>query len=324
MNELSAILDNDLLDPDVGDERVITIPLGAEGRLDAWLTTEVPELSRARIQALMKEGHITCDGVSVKPNDRPRAGKIIHIRLPIPISAIPQPEAIPLSVIYEDTDILVINKQAGLVVHPAPGHLTGTLVNALLHHCKDLAGIGGVERPGIVHRLDKDTSGLMVVAKNDAAMAGFVRLFQTGGIIKSYLALVHGRPLKEKGVVQNLIGRHPVDRKKMSTVTLNGKLATTHYCVERKFKNASLLRCRIETGRTHQIRVHLHSLGCPVMGYALYGRPSADKQIPIIPQRQMLHAAQLSFSHPTTGVALVFESTLPEDFSAILGVLAPL
>lgn len=321
MNELPAILDNDLLDTDVGDERVISVPPGAEGRADTWLATQMPELSRARIQALMKEGRITCEGIPVKANDRPKAGKTIQILIPVPISAIPQPEAIPLSIVYEDSDLLVIDKPAGLVVHPAPGHLTGTLVNALLHHCKDLAGIGGVERPGIVHRLDKDTSGLMVVAKNDAAMAGFVRLFQTGGILKCYLALAHGKPLKAKGVVQNLIGRHPVDRKKMSTVTRNGKLATTHYCVEQKFKSASLIRCRIETGRTHQIRVHLHSLGCPVIGDSLYGRPSADKQLPVIPLRQMLHATQLSFSHPRTGIALAFESALPEDFTAVLEAL---
>jgi len=321
MNNIPASLDNDLLDPDIGDERVITIPPGAEGRLDAWLATEVPELSRARIQALMKEGHITCEGLAVKANDRPTAGKILHLLIPIPISAIPQPEAIPLSIVYEDADILVIDKQAGLVVHPAPGHLTGTLVNALLHHCKDLAGIGGVERPGIVHRLDKDTSGLMVVAKNDAAMAGFVRLFQTGGITKSYLALIHGAPLKAQGILQNFIGRHPVDRKKMSIVTRNGKLAVTHYCVEKKFKKASLIRCRIETGRTHQIRVHMHILGCPVVGDTLYGRTAADKQMPVIPQRQMLHAVQLSFAHPVTHQPLAFESPLPADFEAALAAL---
>jgi len=321
MNELLTVLDHDLLDPETEEERVLLIPPGAEGRLDAWLATEVPELSRARIQALMKDGYITCEEKLVKASDRPKAGKLIRILIPVPVSAIPQPEDIPLSIVYEDSDLLVIDKPAGLVVHPAPGHLTGTLVNALLHHCKDLAGIGGVERPGIVHRLDKDTSGLMVVAKNDATMAGFVTLFQTGGIIKSYLALVHGAPRKATGVIQNLIGRHPVDRKKMSTVTHNGKVATTHYTVERKFKNASLIRCRIETGRTHQIRVHMHSLGCPVIGDVLYGRPSADKQLPVIPQRQMLHATQLSFPHPRTGVALAFESALPKDFSTVLEAL---
>lgn len=321
MNELSTILDNDLLDPEAEEERVIFVPPGAEGRLDAWLAAEVPELSRARIQALMKEGRITCEEKTVKASDRPKAGKLIRILIPAPVSAIPQPEDIPLAIVYEDSDLLVIDKPVGLVVHPAPGHLTGTLVNALLHHCTDLAGIGGVERPGIVHRLDKDTSGLMVVAKNDAAMAGFVKLFQSGGIVKTYLTLVHGTPLKTNGVIQNLIGRHPVDRKKMAIVTHNGKVATTHYNIEKKFKKASLIRCRIETGRTHQIRVHMNFLGCPVMGDALYGRPSADKQLPVIPQRQMLHASQLSFNHPVTGVTLAFESVLPEDFATVLEAL---
>jgi len=324
MNDLSTLLDIDLLDPETEEERVLFIPPGAEGRLDAWLATELPELSRARIQALMKDGHITCEEKTVKANDRPKAGKLIRILIPAPISAIPQPEAIPLSIVYEDADLLVIDKQAGLVVHPAPGHLTGTLVNALLYHCKDLSGIGGVERPGIVHRLDKDTSGLMVVAKNDAAMAGLVSHFQNGTITKTYLTLVHGAPLKNEGIIQNFIGRHPVDRKKMSVITRNGKRAITHYCVEKRFKKTTLIRCRIETGRTHQIRVHMHSLGCPVVGDTLYGRPSSDKQLPVLPQRQMLHAAQLSFSHPVTGVALAFEATLPPDFKAVLAALEAL
>jgi 23S rRNA pseudouridine1911/1915/1917 synthase len=321
MNELPTLIENDLLDAEAEHEINLVIAPDAEGRLDAWLASQVPELSRARIQALMKEGRITCEGEPVKATHRPKPGSTIRILIPIPVSAIPQPEAIPLTIIYEDADILVLDKQAGLVAHPAPGHLTGTLVNALLHHCKDLAGIGGVERPGIVHRLDKDTSGLMVVAKNDASMAGFVKLFQTGGMTKNYLTLVHGAPLKAKGVIQNLIGRHPVDRKKMAIVTLNGRVATTHYSVERKFKAASLIRCRIETGRTHQIRVHMHALGCPVLGDVLYGRPAADKLLPVIPQRQMLHAAQLAFNHPVTGVALAFESALPEDFATVLASL---
>lgn len=321
MNELPTLIENDLLDAEAEHEINLVIAPDAEGRLDAWLASQVPELSRARIQALMKEGRITCEGEPVKATHRPKPGNTIRILIPIPVSAIPQPEAIPLTIIYEDADILVLDKQAGLVAHPAPGHLTGTLVNALLHHCKDLAGIGGVERPGIVHRLDKDTSGLMVVAKNDASMAGFVKLFQTGGMTKNYLTLVHGAPLKAKGVIQNLIGRHPVDRKKMAIVTLNGRVATTHYSVERKFKAASLIRCRIETGRTHQIRVHMHALGCPVLGDVLYGRPAADKLLPVIPQRQMLHAAQLAFNHPVTGVALAFESALPEDFATVLASL---
>jgi 23S rRNA pseudouridine1911/1915/1917 synthase len=322
MNDLPPLFDNEPLETETENERVLTVAADAEGRLDAWLATQLTDLSRARIQALMKEGRITCEGAAVKANSRPQVGKTILICIPSPAPSIPQPEDIPLSIVYEDSDLLVLNKQAGLVVHPAPGHATGTLVNALLYHCKDLAGIGGVERPGIVHRLDKDTSGLMVVAKNDAAMAGLVRLFQTGGIIKTYLALVHGTPLKAKGLIENLIGRHPVDRKKMAVVTRSGKQATTHYCVETPFQKATLIRCRIETGRTHQIRVHMHTLGCPVVGDALYGRPSADKQLPVLPQRQMLHAAHLSFSHPITGAALTFDAALPEDFTTLLTSLA--
>jgi 23S rRNA pseudouridine1911/1915/1917 synthase len=293
--------DPDILEeiPFVSPEEEITIPVpsDAEGRLDSWLATQMPDFSRARIHALMKEGMITCDGEPAKANAKPKSGAVIRIRIPAPTPGIPLPENIPLAIVYEDADILVINKQAGLVVHPAPGHATGTLVNALLYHCKDLAGIGGVERPGIVHRLDRETSGLMIVAKNDVAMAGLVREFQTGSIKKTYLTLVHGAPIKETGTLRSLIGRHPVDRKKMAIVTRNGKQAVTHYFVTKHFKNASFIRCEIETGRTHQIRVHLHSLGCPVMGDSTYGRSSADKQLPLPPQRQMLHASELRFNH---------------------------
>ena len=290
----------------------------AEGRIDAWLASQTTELSRARIQALMKEGRVTCDGVAVKANGKPKPGQTIEISVPAPVSAVPQPEDIPLAIVYEDSDCLVINKPAGLVVHPAPGHASGTLVNALLFHCHDLGGVGGVERPGIVHRLDKDTSGLMVVAKNDAAMAGFVRLFQTGGISKEYLTLVHGAPLKTSGTVRSMIGRHPVQRQKMSVVTRNGKMAVTHYTVEKRLGDITLVRCRIETGRTHQIRVHMLSLECPVIGDGLYGRPSSDKRLTPVPLRQMLHAARLTFAHPVTGAPLAFEAPVPADFAAYL------
>lgn len=301
-------------------ERVLSFPVpeGVDGRLDAWLAGQAADLSRARIQALIKGGRVTCSGATVKANAQPRAGSVIEIRVPAPAPAVPQPEAIPLDVLYEDADCLVLNKPAGLVVHPAPGHASGTLVNALLHHCRGLCGVGGVERPGIVHRLDKDTSGLMVVAKSDAAMAGFVRLFQTGGIRKEYLALVHGAPPKPAGTVSTLIGRHPVDRKRMAVVTRNGKQAITHYAVERALGGIALVRCRIETGRTHQIRVHMQSLGCPVVGDALYGRPAADKRLTPAPARQMLHAARLAFAHPVSGQPMTFEAPTPADMGAYL------
>jgi len=316
IDETTEILEDEAL-VDEGGESVLSLTVpeeGAEGRLDAWLASQVAELSRSRIQALIKEGRVTCGGVAIKSNGKPKPGQVLEIAVPALVSAEPVPENIPLDILYEDGDCLVINKPAGLVVHPAPGHASGTLVNALLYHCKDLGGVGGVERPGIVHRLDKDTSGLMVVAKNDAALAGFVRLFQTGGITKEYLTLVHGVPPKESGTVSTLIGRHPAQRKMMAVVARNGKQAVTHYTVEQRLGDITLVRCRIETGRTHQIRVHMQSLGCPVVGDAVYGRTAADNRLPHKPERQMLHATHLSFAHPVTGAAMDFTAPLPEDF----------
>jgi len=318
--EPQEILDDEALVDEAAESVLsLTVPEeGAAGRLDAWLASQAAGLSRARIQALIKEGRVTCGGGAVKADAKLKPGQVVEIAVPAPVPALPQPEDIPLDICYEDHDCLVINKPAGLVVHPAPGHYTGTLVNALLHHCKDLGGVGGVERPGIVHRLDKDTSGLMVVAKNDAAMAGFVRLFQTGGITKEYLTLVHGVPPKASGTVSGLIGRHPANRKKMAAVARNGKMAVTHYAVERRLGDITLVRCRIETGRTHQIRVHMQSLGCPVVGDAVYGKAAADKRMPQVPARQMLHAARLVFKHPVTGASLAFAAPLPEDFLGLM------
>ncbi len=319
MVDTGEFLDDETLAAEEGAEVLsLNVPEGAKGRLDAWLAAQVATLSRARIQALIKEGRVTCGGVAVKANAKPKAGQVLEIVIPAPISAVPEPEDIPLDIVYEDGDFLALNKPAGLVVHPAPGHACGTLVNALLHHCRDLGGVGGVERPGIVHRLDKDTSGLMVVAKNDAAMAGFVRLFKTGGISKEYLTLVHGVPPKPSGTLRSLIGRHPVHRQKMAVVARNGKEAVTHYAVERRLGGITLVRCRIETGRTHQIRVHMQALGCPVIGDTLYGKPAVDKCLPHLPARQMLHAAQLSFTHPVTGSPMDFVAPLPEDFLPFL------
>ena len=310
-----SFFEEELLPEEEGEIlRSFIVPEGAVGRLDVWLAAQAPELSRARIQALIKEGRVTCGGVAVKATGKPKAGQTVEILVPAPVPAEPVPENIPLDILYEDGDCLVINKSAGLVVHPAPGHASGTLVNALLYHCRDLGGVGGVERPGIVHRLDKDTSGLMVVAKNDAAMAGFVRLFQTGGITKEYLALVHGVPPKTSGTVCTLIGRHPAQRKKMAVVARNGKQAVTHYTVECRLGDITRVRCRIETGRTHQIRVHMQSLGCPVVGDSVYGKSAADKRLPRFPGRQMLHAAHLVFTHPVTGAPMDFTAPVPEDF----------
>ena len=301
-------------------ERVVT-PGSSVSRLDAWLAEAIPGLSRARIQALMREGNVTIDGRAVRASDRPREGQTIIVRVPPPTPAIPQPEDRALDVVYEDSDIVVLDKPSGLVVHPAPGHATGTLVNALLHHCDDLAGVGGEERPGIVHRLDKDTTGLMVVAKNDAAMAGLVHAFQNSGITKEYLALVHGTLPHLEGTVRTMIGRDPRNRKRMAVVVAHGRNAVTHYRMLERFAETALVRLRIETGRTHQIRVHLAHLGVPVVGDPLYGRPARDRHLPVLPARTMLHATKLAFAHPVTGKSLSFERPPHADMLALLDAL---
>jgi len=298
---------------------VCTVPPEAAGsRLDHWLVQVQPDFSRARLQSFIKDGRVTCAGQPVKANLKIKAGQSYVIDIPEPEPAEPLPEDIPLDIVYEDHDVIVIVKPAGLVVHPAAGHYTGTLVNALLFHCADLAGIGGVARPGIVHRLDKDTSGLMVVAKNDAAMAGLVAAFKAGTVKKVYMALVHGLPVPATGTIRSLIGRDPRDRKKMSVVGRNGKEAVTHYAVERLTPNGTLVRCRIETGRTHQIRVHLTDLGFPIVGDGVYGSSGRDKRLPGKPTRQMLHAAELAFTHPVTGQPLAFTAPFPEDFARLV------
>lgn len=303
----------DYEDDESDSEREVAIPEGGlTERLDIWLAAVCPDLSRARIQALIKSGRITWNDQSVKPNAKPKSG-VVRIMIPPPISAIPEPQDIPLDIIYEDPHFLVLNKPAGLVVHPAPGHPDGTLVNALLFHCGDLRGIGGVERPGIVHRLDKDTSGLLVVAKSDAAMAGFVRLFKSRGVCREYLAWVCGKPPKASGTVRNLIGRHPIHRQKMAVVETNGKLAITHYQIEKEVGDYTLVRCRIETGRTHQVRVHMQFLGCPIVGDPVYGRRTADQKLNPRPSRQLLHAEHLSFPHPITHLPMDFHAPLPPD-----------
>ena len=293
-------------------------------RLDKHLLALHPDFSRSRIEGLIKGGYVTVNGAAaakagmkIAPEDE------IEVEIPPPVPAVPEPEDIPLSIVYEDEDMLVIDKAPGMVVHPAPGHFTGTLVNALLHHCPDLSGIGGVARPGIVHRLDQYTSGLLVVAKSQAAMDGLVRAFASHkNIEKIYLAVCHGRPSLDSGRIENLIGRHPVDRKKMAIVEKNGKLAITNWRVLESDrvdpKPISLIECRIETGRTHQIRVHTASLGCPVVGDAVYGRPALDRRLDPPPTRQLLHAWRLGLWHPVRNVPMQFEAPIPADFDIIM------
>ena len=288
-------------------------------RLDAWLAARcAPELSRSHIQSLIRDGHVTVDGEPASAKAHLEAGKRILIVLPPPLPADPEPENIPLDVVYEDGDIIVINKPAGLVVHPAPGHPTGTLVNALLFHCADLGSIGGTLRPGIVHRLDKDTTGLLVVAKHEQALNNLAAQFQTGRTCKVYLALVHGSPQRESGMVSTTIGRHPTDRKRMAADPPRGKPAVSHYHVEERLGPVTLLRVRIETGRTHQIRVHMSHIGLPIVGDPVYGNRALDRAIPNCPPRQMLHAAEFSFDHPRDGRRMSFSASPPADMAALL------
>jgi len=294
------------------------------GRLDKTLADRLPELSRSRLQALMAEGKVSRGGEAANDASAPALAGLYRIEIPPPVAAEPLPEAIPLSVLYEDAQLIVVDKPAGMAAHPAPGSETGTLVNALLAHCgPSLSGIGGVARPGIVHRLDKDTSGVMVAAKTDAAHRGLAALFERHDIERMYVALTRGAPRQRSGTVATRIGRSTRDRKKMAVITRGGRDAVTHYRVERRFGPedrplAARLAMRLETGRTHQIRVHLAHIGAPCLGDPLYGSgaPAASVRAAIEASglhRQALHAAVLGFVHPLTGEALRFESGLPDD-----------
>lgn len=277
-------------------------------RLDQFLAASLPSLSRARIQALTKDGHVTLNGAAPKPSAKLHPGDTISLHEPPPTPTATRPEAIALDVLFEDQDLIVINKPAGMVVHPAAGHWEGTLVNALLHHCPALSGIGGEQRPGIVHRLDKETSGCLVAAKNDAAHRGLARQFAGREVTKIYLALVGGRLPHASGEIDAAIGRHPVNRKKMTVVGEGrGRTARTSYRVLRELGEATLVECTLHTGRTHQIRVHLQHLGHPLLGDEVYGRRGNYA-------RQMLHAWQLGFAHPVRGEPMRFESPMPQDF----------
>jgi len=269
----------------------------------------------------VRDGHATVNGVARKPSYAVRAGDAIALELPPPAPATLEPEDIPLDILYEDADLLVINKPAGLVVHPAPGHASGTMVNALLQHCSDLAGIGGERRPGIVHRLDRYTTGVMVVAKTQLAVGQLVSQFQHGRVRKEYLAIVRGHPEPATGTVRTLIGRSSSNRKKMSAQPARGRRAVTHYETVQKYEAFSLVRLRIETGRTHQIRVHMAHIGHPVVGDRQYGRTRRDA-LPLPVERQMLHAARIAFEHPRTCEMLEFEAPLPADLRQLLRALA--
>ena len=290
-------------------------------RLDKQILETHPGFSRSRIEGLVKSGFVTVNGtVAEKAGMKVSEDDEIVVEIPPPVPAVPEPEDIPLDVVFEDEDMVVVDKAPGMVVHPAPGHFTGTLVNALLHHCPNLSGIGGVARPGIVHRLDQDTSGLIVVAKSQAAMDGLVQAFSSHrNIEKTYLAVCHGRPRLDAGRIENLIGRHPVDRKRMAIVGKNGKVAITNWRVfDCNRPQSTAVECKIETGRTHQIRVHMASLGCPVIGDKVYGKSALDKKLDPVPMRQMLHAWKLKLWHPVKRVEVAFEAPVPEDMKQYL------
>ena len=289
-------------------------------RLDKLILSRFPNFSRSRIEGLIKAGYVTVNGAAAnKAGMKVVETDDVDVEIPPPVPAIPEPEDIPLDILFEDDDILVLNKAPGMVVHPAPGHYTGTLVNALLHHCPNLSGIGGVARPGIVHRLDQDTSGCLIVAKSQLAMDALVHAFASHEHIgKTYLAICHGRPRLDAGRIENQIGRHPVDRKRMAIVEKGGKTAITNYSLLKNYGTYSSIECRIETGRTHQIRVHMASLGCPVVGDATYGKSVWDKRLTPIPPRQMLHAWKLKLWHPTLNQQMEFIAPIPTDMAIYL------
>ena len=288
----------------------LTVPTqGARLRLDQFLARELPRFSRARLQTLIRSQNVKLNGAPARPRDLVRAGDRIEIHEPSPEKIDHEPEPIPLDVLYEDDDLVVINKPAGLVVHPGAGHRKHTLVNALLHHFPTLSGIGGMERPGIVHRLDKETSGCLVVAKTDEAHRSLSTQFAERTVEKIYLGLVAGRLRKRAGTIEEKIGRHPVHRRRMSIASQRGRAAKTEYRVLSSSDTMSLVECRLHSGRTHQIRVHLHHLGHPVLGDKIYGAKHA-RHFP----RQMLHAWKLSFQHPRTGEWKSFEAAPPDDF----------
>jgi 23S rRNA pseudouridine1911/1915/1917 synthase len=325
--------DEDVFEEAAGEIRVIALgPEAAGQRLDRALAAAAPDLSRARIQALIAAGRLTRAGAAITDVSAKAVQGDYALELPPPEPAEPEAQATPLTVLYEDADLIVVDKPAGMAAHPGPGTPDGTLVNALLHHCRGgLSGIGGVARPGIVHRLDKDTSGVMVAAKTDAAHAGLSALFARHDIERSYLALVRGAPHPARGVIETQIGRSAHDRKKMAVLKRGGRHAVTHYAVERRFGPqekplASRVSARLETGRTHQIRVHLASRGCPCLGDPVYGSgpPAPAVRAAIAEaglQRQALHAAVLGFIHPITGERLRFETPLPPDMARLEALL---
>ena len=317
---------------------ILEVELGPEAagqRLDKALATALPHISRARLQALIGDGRVSRDGAAIASVSAKAMAGLYQVEVPPPAPAEPEAQDIPLQVLFEDAHLIVIDKPAGMAAHPAPGTPDRTLVNALLHHCRGgLSGVGGVARPGIVHRLDKDTSGVMVAAKSDAAHAGLAEQFARHDVERVYIALVRGAPNPAKGRIETLIGRSPHDRKKMAVLKSGGRVAITGYATERAYGPperplAARVACRLQTGRTHQIRVHLASKGAPCLGDPLYGSgpPATTVRAAIDAaglQRQALHAAVLGLRHPITGETLRFETPLPADMAKLEMLLGQL
>ena len=301
------------------EERMITIPKDGNGqRVDKFLAEALPEFSRSYLQKLLKDGQVLANGREVKPNYKLSTDEILSVSLPENEDLNVEPEDLPVEVLYEDSDVILVNKGKGMVVHPAAGHNKGTLVNFLLYHCKgELSGINGVLRPGIVHRIDKDTTGVLIACKNDKAHRALAEQLKEHTIVRKYRAIVLGSLPEDESTIHTTIGRHPTDRKKMSVHCKNGKDAITHYRVLQRFSNYTYVECQLETGRTHQIRVHMASIGHPLLGDTVYGPEKSKYKL----EGQCLHAMVFGFIHPSTSEYMEFEAPLPAYFQKLLSIL---
>ncbi|WP_018886809.1 RluA family pseudouridine synthase [Paenibacillus massiliensis] len=306
----------DEIDESTVQELLAWITEESKTRIDKFIAEQLPDVSRSQVQLWIGDGKVLVNGQAVKSNYKLNIGDHIELSVPEPEAVDLQPELIPIEVVYEDRDVIVVNKQRGLVVHPAPGHSSGTLVNALMYHCKDLSGINGELRPGIVHRIDKDTSGLLMAAKNDKAHASLAAQLKDHSVTRRYLALVHGNLSHDQGTVDAPIGRDTNDRKMFAVTERNSKHAVTHFMVLERFGDYTLLELKLETGRTHQIRVHMKFIGHPLVGDPMYGRNKGIRM-----DGQALHAAVLGFVHPSSGEYLEFSAPLPEDIEDVLASL---
>ncbi len=287
-------------------------------RIDKYLSQQVPDISRSYLQKVIKDGQVTVGGKAVKANYKVAGGDVIEMDLPEAVEPEIEPERIPLDILYEDADVILINKPKGMVVHPSAGHSSGTLVNALLYHCQgELSGINGILRPGIVHRIDKDTTGVLIACKNDRAHNVLAEQLKEHTITRRYRAIVCGNVKGEEGMVDAPIGRHQTDRKRMAVVKQGGKEAVTHYRVLERFGGYTYIECRLETGRTHQIRVHMTSIGHPLLGDEIYGKMKSPFRL----EGQTLHAMVFGFLHPSTGEYMEFQAPLPSYFEHLLKVL---